>query len=181
MRFIREWLTSPRDVAAIAPSSRALAREITREINSETGPVLELGPGTGVFTRAILKAGVAPGDLTLVERNKRFAAGLHREFPRCRVYNSCATELTDIPAAAGTYGAVISGLGLLNMPRETVSAVLDGVFHLLRPGASLYQFTYGWRVPIPKELVSSKGIETERIRVVLSNLPPASVYRIRRP
>ncbi|HYF53350.1 MAG TPA: hypothetical protein VEA41_03745, partial [Salinarimonas sp.] len=70
--FLKAWLRQPLQVAAVAPSSRALAGLMTRGIGPCTGPVVELGPGTGSFTRALLERGVAEADLVLVESEPDF-------------------------------------------------------------------------------------------------------------
>ena len=114
----------------------------------------------------------------MVELNRRFAKKLRRDFPDSHVHCASAKDLSAVSDGGGTYGAVVSALGFLNMPRDVVEDFLDGVFRYLRPGGKLYQFTYGWRVPIPRGLMAEKGIEATRTGIVLQNLPPASVYQI---
>src|SRR5215472_17349379 len=79
--FARAWAAHPQRVGAIAPSSRRLARLITSEISPDSAPVLELGPGTGVFTRALLGRGLREDQLILVECDPRFARLLERDYP----------------------------------------------------------------------------------------------------
>ena len=83
MRFLRALITRPKNVGAIVPSSPALARAIAREIDPKAGPVLEMGPGTGVITQAILERGIAPEQLTLLEYDDEMAPHLATRFPRC--------------------------------------------------------------------------------------------------
>ncbi len=91
--FLRAWLADPRRVSAITPSGMALARLVTAEITPATGPVLELGAGTGVFTRALLARGVQERDLTLLEYGVDFARLLGERFPRARVLSMDAARL----------------------------------------------------------------------------------------
>lgn len=91
--FFRSWLAAPLRVAAVAPSGSALARIMTQDITSSTGPVIELGPGTGVFTAKLLERGVRPEDLTLVEYGANFARHLETRFPRARVLRMDAARL----------------------------------------------------------------------------------------
>ena len=72
LSFFTAWMAAPGRVGAIAPSGAALAELITRDINANTGPVLELGPGTGAFTYQLLKRGVRQQDLTLIEYGSDF-------------------------------------------------------------------------------------------------------------
>lgn len=177
--FLREWLRAPLQVAAIAPSGKQLSRLITSEITGQTGPVIELGPGTGVFTRQLLANGVAPADLTLVELNPSFSTTLRAEFPGVQVLNMGADRLAVDHVLDGRQaGAMVSGLGLLSMPKELVHDILSGVRAHLAPGASLYQFTYGWRCPVPEDVMADLGLQSRPIGSALANLPPATVYKI---
>ena len=94
--FLGEVLRHPTEVVAIAPSSAAVARRMTDGLDGITGPVVEIGPGTGSFTRAILARGVAPEQLTLMETNTRFCDSLERQFPGVRVLNRPAQEIDPI-------------------------------------------------------------------------------------
>src|SRR5262245_52870673 len=92
-RFFRSWIADPVRVAAVAPSSDALSRLITSEIQAADGPILELGAGTGVFTRALLGRGVRENDLTLVEYGSDFMRALQLRFPQARVLWMDAAQL----------------------------------------------------------------------------------------
>ncbi|WP_235829737.1 class I SAM-dependent methyltransferase [Frigidibacter oleivorans] len=170
-------------MAAIAPSGPALAALITSEIGTRHAPVLELGPGTGVFTRALIARGLAPEDLALVELDDTFAGLLRTRFPEAQILQMSAARLRGLSLFDGRKaGAAVSGLGLLSMSPRTVMAILSGTFAHLRPGAAFYQFTYGPRCPVPRPVLDRLGLEARRIGGTLRNLPPASVYRIaRRP
>ncbi|MBV8972282.1 MAG: SAM-dependent methyltransferase [Sphingomonadaceae bacterium] len=177
--FLKAWLAAPLRVAAIAPSGRALARAMTAEIGPETGPVIEFGPGTGVFTQAILDAGVPPEQLVMVEAGASFAALLRARFPAVRLVEGSAGALADVPLfGPGAAGAVVSGLPLLSMPRPLVRAIIAKAFAELRSGGALFQFTYGYRCPVPDAILGEIGLTAARTATVLANAPPASVYRI---
>ena len=179
--FLRAWADRPGQVAAIAPSGRLLAELITREITRETGPVLELGPGTGVFTRALLARGVRERDLTLIECREDFAGVLQGRFPEARLLCMDATRLARMTLGEGARpGAVISGLPLRKMPPKKVLSILGGAFAALRPEGCFYQFTYRPGSPIPHRILARLGLEATRIGAALWNVPPAAVYRLRR-
>jgi len=178
--FLRAWLKNPLRVAAVAPSGRALANLITCEISRDTWPVIELGPGTGAFTRALIARGVREEDLTLIEFGSEFAAALHFHYPRARTLWMDAARLRTIDLFDGRLaGAVVSGLPVLSMPPRKVIAILTGAFRKMRPDGAFYQFTYGPRCPVPLRLMDHLGLQAERIGGTLVNLPPAAVYRIR--
>ncbi len=179
--FLRAWLKNPLRVAAVAPSGRALANLITSEITRNTGPVIELGPGTGVFTRTLIARGIKQEDLALIEFGPEFAAALHFHYPRARTLQMDAARLRAVELFEGRpAGAVVSGLPVLSMSPRKVIAILTGAFNKLRPDGAFYQFTYGPLCPVPPRLLNRLGLEAERIGGTLANLPPAAVYRIRR-
>lgn len=181
LSFLRAWTLAPFRTGSVTPSSPSLAALITREIGPETGPVLELGPGTGPFTRALLERGVRENDLTLVESDPDFAALLTRRFPAARIVEMDAVGLRHLPLFDGPIvGAAISGLPFrLITPRQS-SAILEGVFASLRPGAALYQFTYGRRCPFDQAVLDRLDLEAVRIGSTFRNFPPATVYRVSR-
>ena len=176
--FLKAWIGAPLRVASVVPSGPRLAHLITARIGPDTGPVLELGPGTGVFTRALLKAGVAERNLTLIEAEDSFADLLSLRFPQARLYRMYAGGLRHLPPASRQHGAAISGLPLLSMPQSQVLRVLAGVFAQLRPGAALWQFTYGPRCPVPARIRTGLGLRTQRAGHTLRNFPPATVWQI---
>ncbi len=179
--FFRAWLRNPRRIAAVAPSGRALASLITSEISQETGPVIELGPGTGVFTRALIERGVRQENLALIEFGSEFASKLNFYYPNARTLWMDAARLHTVQLFGGRpAGAVVSGLPLLSMPHHKVLAILTDAFQKMRRDGAFYQFTYGLRCPVPYKLLRHLGLEGEKIGGTLANLPPAAVYRLRR-
>ncbi|WP_249123665.1 MULTISPECIES: methyltransferase domain-containing protein [unclassified Bradyrhizobium] len=179
--FFRAWVTQPARVGAIAPSGAALARLITSEIGPNTGPVIELGPGTGVFTEALLARGVQQENLALIEYGSDFVRLLQLRFPDARVLWMDAGQISQHNLFdSQSVGAVVSGLPLLNMTPRKMMAILGGAFNYLRPGGAFYQFTYGPRCPVPRPLLDRLGLKATCIGSALLNVPPASVYRISR-
>jgi phosphatidylethanolamine/phosphatidyl-N-methylethanolamine N-methyltransferase len=179
LSFFLQWLSDPLQVGAVAPSSPALAAAITAEIEPESAPVIELGPGSGAFTRALLERGIPQERLALVEQSPAFASALARRFPDAQVLCADAAALGALDVFPGEgAGAVISGLPLLLMSAEKVAAILRSAFTQLRLGGAFYQFTYGSRSPVPHRTLEHLGLTATLIGKTLANLPPASVYRI---
>lgn len=180
--FLRAWISNPFRVGAVVPSGAALAKLITSEVSERTGRVLELGPGTGVFTRALLSRGVAEQNLTLVEYDPDLARILALRFPDAQVIQldaatlSCAVRRFQIR----TVQAAISGLPLLAFPQSKVVRILHGIFACLAPRGALYQFTYGPRCPVARPILDRLHLRAVRVGGTFANLPPASVYRITR-
>jgi phosphatidylethanolamine/phosphatidyl-N-methylethanolamine N-methyltransferase len=92
-----------------------------------------------------------------------------------------ATRLKHVELFGGEgAGAIVSGIPLLLMPAKSVIALLEGAFERLRSDGAFYQFTYGRNIPIARPILDRMGLKATRIGGTLANLPPASVYRIRR-
>ena len=181
LSFFRAWISDPGSVGAVAPSGIALAKLMASEITPATGPILELGPGTGVFTRAMLERGVREQDLTLVEYQSDFVGLLRLRFPKARVISMDAAGMHHCKLFQNApVGAVVSGLPLLNMSPRKALAILAGAFGYVRPGGAFYQFTYGPRCPVPRCFLDRLGLHATCVGRALLNVPPASVYRITR-
>jgi phospholipid N-methyltransferase len=181
LSFFLNWLADPLQVGAVAPSSPALAALMTEEIAPESAPVIELGPGSGAFTRALLDRGIPEDRLALIEHSPRFAGELRERFPDARVLCMDAAALDSIDVFAGdSAGAVVSGLPLLLISPAKLSAILESAFQRLRPDGAFYQFTYRSRPPVPRPILDRLDLTATLIGRTLANIPPAAVYRIQR-
>ncbi len=181
--FLRAWLRDPRGIGAVTPSGAALARLMTMHVSQMDGPVIELGPGTGALTRALLARGVPAHRLALIEADPHFADALARRYPKATILRMDAAQLGHTESLFGEERAcaVVSGLPLLSMPAAQVAAIVQGVFERqLRSGGMFYQFTYGPRCPLPKTLLDRLDLQAQRVGSALLNLPPAAVYRFSR-
>jgi phosphatidylethanolamine/phosphatidyl-N-methylethanolamine N-methyltransferase len=181
VRFIRSWLEKPLAIGAVTPSGRVLARTMARYVDTEIpGPIIELGPGTGPVTEALLARGVPQKRLVLVEFNPGFCRILRSRFPEATVVQGDAYslrrtlgEVLEEPAAA-----IVSGLPLLNKPMRTRIRLINEAFGLMHENAPFVQFTYSMAAPpIPKGLSRIAAEASERIWM---NLPPARVWSYRR-
>jgi phosphatidylethanolamine/phosphatidyl-N-methylethanolamine N-methyltransferase len=178
LRFLRALIARPKTVGAIAPSSPALAEAIAREIDPALGPVLEVGPGTGVITNAILTRGVLPERLTLLEYDEDLAQHLAARYPKAHVVQGDAFELDrSLGARRDTlFGAIVSGIPLLNHSAARRHAFMLGLVRRLLPGAPLIQFSYGPHPPVPP----LPGYSVARTAMVFANIPPAKVWVYRK-
>ncbi|MEI2418345.1 hypothetical protein V8Z80_19360 [Orrella sp. JC864] len=180
-RFYQAWRADPKGIGAVLPSSPALAAAITRDIGAATGPVIELGSGTGVFTRALRARGVPEETLALVEMDAGFAQRLRRDFPHAQVCCLDAARLAGDPLFYGRgAGAVVCGLPLLNMPLRQQVGILRGAFSQLRAGGAFYLFTYGPRCPVPRRVLDRLGLRATKRQTVMLNVPPAHVWKLTR-
>ncbi|WP_294130882.1 methyltransferase domain-containing protein [Sphingobium sp.] len=179
--FLAAWVQKPRQTASVVPSSRYLARLMVAQIDPADGRVLELGGGTGVFTRAILGTGLPPEKLEVVEINPAFARGLRRHFPHVSVLETPAQIVSTAAAGEpGSYQTVVSGLPLLAMDRHVHHDILSESFRMLQPGGSFVQFTYSMRPPVSREVIDALDLDVVRVGQTVRNFPPATVFRFTR-
>ena len=178
--FLRSWIERPLSTGAVTPSGKILARTMARYVDPHSnGPVVELGPGTGPVTEALVEAGVAPSRLVLVEFNPTFCRILRARYPEATLVQGDAYSLRRLletlllqPAAA-----VVSGLPLVTKPIKMRLRLIRDAFDLMLPGAPFVQFTYSVASPLPQRLGGFSAEASERIWM---NLPPARVWVYRR-
>ncbi len=177
--WLQQVLRAPRATGAILPSGQSLATEMT--VNLPDGLVVELGPGTGVITRALLRHRKHPQDLIAIEFNPHFAAALATEFPSVDILTGRAEQMSaliDMPPYS--VAAVVSGLPLRNMSAATHYRILSGAFRLLRTDGVFVQFTYGPVCPVAPAVLYRLGLVAHKTAMIWRNVPPASVWHITR-
>ena len=178
IRFLKALIARPKTVGAVIPSSPALARAMAGLIDPKAGPVLEIGPGTGVISEAILERGVPAARLTLVEYDDALARYLAARFPQAQVIQGDAFDLDQTLRGRDSraFGAIVSGLPLLNHPVARRLAYMESVTRRLAPSAPLIQFSYGAHAPV----VPPPGFAVVCAAQVWANIPPAKVWVYRR-
>ncbi len=179
--FGREWLRAPLQVGALAPSSTGLSQAITEGLAEEHGPVLELGPGTGVITGAILDRGVPQQQLSIIEASEGFAAALTDRYRGVNVIHGDAARVRHLsPFGPAGAGSIICGLPLVSMTPGKILRVLAGSFSSLRSGGEFRLFTYAPYCPVPDAIRTRLGLVARRAAFVTLNMPPATVYILER-
>ncbi len=180
-RFIRSWFERPLVTGAVAPSGKVLAQTMASYVDPRRpGRVVELGPGTGPVTDALIGRGVEQERLVLVEYNLDFCQLLRRRFPRATIVQGDAYEVQDTLAEVLTEpcAGVISSLPLFTKPLDQRVALLSAAHDMMHPNAPFVQFTYAVVPPIPARAARCTTTASERIWL---NLPPARVWVYRRP
>ena len=175
--FLQEWLVNPQRTGSVVPSSRQLAAAMARWLprNPESF-VLELGPGTGAVTAALLKRGMREDRLVAIENNPNLTKLLRKRFPRAQIITGDAwhmdTLLRDLREPVETVGAVISSLPLLNFPKDQVEALAQKIRAMLEPKGNWVQYSY--RI----DKLRPRGASSFRLhasKIVWLNFPPARV------
>jgi len=180
IKFFKNWIDQPKAVGAVLPTSASTARKMASLINEKSGnPVLELGPGTGVITKAILDKGIRPEDLFSVEFSENFLPDLQRSYPGVNFIHGDAFNLQSVlpDLDERKFDAIVSGIPLLNFPVESRIQLLEDLLDRLNPGRPVIQFSYGPKSPIPPNW-STRTVEP--LDWMVRNVPPARLWVYRR-
>ena len=177
--FTREIWANPRAMGAACPSAPALASGMAARVPLERdGLVIELGGGTGAVTAALLKHGVPPWKLVVVERSPTLAHHLRQRFPQLRVIQGDAAQLGHLLGHPHPcLSSIVSSLPLRSLHPATTRAVVQQFETLLDSGGRLVQFTYDLRGTHPRLLPGFRRLSS---KIVWSNLPPARVETFER-
>ena len=181
LRFFKGWMDKPRAVGSIVPTSSVTARKMASVVDPSSGlPVLELGPGTGVITKAILQAGISPEKLWSIEYSEDFVNHLRRDYPGVNIIQGDAFDLDETlgDQRDTVFDSVISGVPLLNFPVPQRVAYVEDLLDRIPLGRPIVQITYGPTSPVPP----GRGNYTvEHFDFILRNIPPSRLWIYRRP
>jgi len=174
---VREALSNYAKIGSPVPSSVYLARGMVEALGDvpPERPIIELGPGTGAFTRLLLET-YPDHRIFGIEWNDRFARLLRERFPRLRVGVCCASKMVDYlreeGIEPGTVGGIVSGLPVTGFSKELKAGLFAAIHEALAPGARYVQFTYHrfiWK------RIHPTGLVRQPYRRVWRNFPPAFV------
>ena len=187
LRFFRTFLSNPLQVGAVVPSGRELTRQILSGIDFDHAKVLvELGPGTGAFTKEVVKRRKGDTRVLAVELNPDMAEWIARRHPEVELVRDDARNLRRHLRARGIdrVDAVISGLPFTVFPAHVQSGILESVHDALAPGGQFVTFSYYHTVLMPsahrfEKLLERTFRKVERLPAIW-NVPPAFVFRCRR-
>ncbi|UIJ71707.1 class I SAM-dependent methyltransferase [Aurantimonas sp. HBX-1] len=175
-RFFATWVKHPVKMGAVAPSSPSYCAMMVRHATTALdGPILELGPGLGVVTRALLGAGVAPERITSIEYDAEFARELKQRFPKVNVIQGDGFDLDRTLGARRDekFAAILFAIPIVSFSQARRQALFTDYFSRLRPGGNLTQLSYLWKPPVEPV----KGVFTvSHSPIVWSNIPPARVW-----
>lgn len=187
-KFFKVFLRAPALTSAIMPSSPWLAERMVADVRlNQAKVVVEIGPGTGAFTRAIQKELSPSAFFMAVEIDSQFASHIKRSFPRVHVINDSAARLDHHLQSLGHAAAdcVLSGLPWAGFSGAEQQRVLGSVLRTLRPGGLMTTYAYNHTAWLPggrrfRKLLESTFSEVTTSPTEWRNLPPAFVYRCRK-
>ena len=179
--WIKNYIRHPLKIGSLWPSSSALGSLMARHVNQDTpGYVLELGPGTGSFTKAILQRGIPEERLILLDQSPDFTSMLQEAFPRARVLCGDATDVVKILQSFDIHevSEIISGIPLNAMGVRLRETICGEAFKLLKHRGSFAQVSYLPRCSIPNSIITKYHGQKIYSGIALRNLPPAFVWRV---
>jgi phosphatidylethanolamine/phosphatidyl-N-methylethanolamine N-methyltransferase len=178
--FLKQFLSKPFGVGSIVPSGKQLAKLMVSNLQIEEGDlVVELGPGTGVFTSELLRQGVPPQNIILVEFNPDFAAFLRKEFPMLRIIEGDASQLPHLLKALGIgkVKRIMSGIPMRSLSPDMRRAITQGIADSLGVGGVVVQFTYALIAPLANLQVLQNRLAGNKVATAMQNIPPAFIWR----
>lgn len=178
-RFLKGWAKDPKGVGSIKPTSKPAAKLMVSQIpKGNDFLILELGPGTGIITKTMIDSGIDPNRITSIECEKNFVVHLKKSMPEVNFIEGNAFDLdSSLKDEKGTkFGAILSGIPLLNFSKSDRRRLLIGGLNWLKEGHPFVQLSYGPKAPVE---IKETEISVEPTNWVLANVPPARfwVYR----
>lgn len=188
MLIFSKFLKSPRTVGAVSPSSRALARMMVSSLPHDTPvSVVELGPGTGAFTGAIVDRIGPDARFLAVDIEPAFVEQIRKRWPSVECVCASAENLERLvrDRGIGPVDHIISGLPFASLPVGMTRQILEGIEHTLRPGGTFttFQYVHGYRMPsgrLFRRQMSEIMGGAPRRRLVLRNFPPTFILTWKR-
>jgi len=180
IRFFKGWRSNMKAVGSIVPTSGITARRMASVVNPHSGlPVLELGPGTGVITKAILQKGVQPENLVSIEFSTDFFQHLVKTYPAVDFING---DAFDLDKTLGTrrdqqFDSVVSAVPLLNFPMHMRVSLIDDLLSRIPVGRPVIQISYG---PLSPVVAMPDRYQISHYDFVVRNIPPAQLWVYRK-
>ena len=182
---MKEVIRANKSTGAIAPSGRQLADTVTDMAQvHQSNVIVEYGPGTGVFTEAILLKKRPDAYFIALEVNEEFVKATQERCPGVHVYHDCAQNARRYLEEAGYDGCdtIVSGLPWTRFDDELQDEILQATYDVLVPGGRFVTFAYAVSPFVPsgrkffrEKLVAQFG-PVERSEHIWKNFPPCVVF-----
>lgn len=175
-QFLKGWMRKPGAVGSVKPTGRPAAAAMASFVPVESdAPVLELGPGTGVITQAMLERGIVEDRIVGIEHSPAFCGYLRERFPGVAFLEGDAFRAADLLARTPwtRFCAIIGAVPLLNFPRPMRARLIESCLEMMEPGGPFIQISYGPKPPVPPR-PGRYSVTTSNW--IVKNVPPARIY-----
>ena len=181
IQFLQAFLKNPLHVGAITPSSPDLALQMIEDIEpSRENIVVELGVGTGSFTKPISQIVSDDKSYLGVEISRDFVKALKKEYPNLRFVCGNATKLYKLheKSGLGKVGYIISGIPFVTLPNEVGDEILAEISKFMDEGCMFrtFQYAHGYYMPSAVKLrkfMRSRYGKAKKSPLIVKNVPPA--------
>lgn len=173
--FLKEILSHPTKVGALAPSSDKLAKALAAQVKfpGNEDYIVEIGAGTGAITHALLERGIPVKNIIVIERAKNLVEHLNKRFPRANILEGDAVDLSKLLNGDNQrITTVVSSLPLRSLPEQTVKQIIEQLEKVLSEGGQYIHYTYSFTAH-PTEL--SAAFKHQHSLRIWQNIPPAKV------
>ena len=185
LTFLKNFVRHPTQVGAIAPSSPGLVRVMVDWFEwDDAKNVVEFGPGTGVFTEAVVGRLCDGAKFFAIERSAELVEATRRRCPGVTVHQESVTEVAELcrQESMSEVDAIVCGLPWASFSDSLQSDIMDAMLEVLRPGGQFATFAYWQGLALPAGQRFSRRLRdtfatVQRSPTVWRNLPPAFVYR----
>lgn len=177
MNFFLEYCKHPFTIGAVAPSSRHLAVKMLEPVDFNTCKcIVEYGPGTGVFTREVIRRKKDETVFLIIEQNQEFYKNLLAEFGDCKNVILCHGDAAKIKMYLKKYkiehvDAIISGLPFASLPKDVSTKIFLETQDVIRNCGKFITFQY----TMLKKGMFLQYFDIRKTTFELRNFPPAFV------
>ena len=170
--FFQVLLTSPGAMGAIYPSSKSLANKMAAQIpNTLSDIVVEIGPGTGTITRALLDSGIQAEKLIIIERSEAMVNYLHAQFNDLQIIHGDAKHIKQL-VNNQSVSCIVSSLPLKSLQAKDAEEIIAAIYATLIPDGIYIQYGYKF---FREKLNLEQHFNLIHSKHVWFNLPPARV------
>ncbi len=176
--FITSWAKNPRLVGSVLPSQPTLTNAMANLVDlSVEGSIIEIGAGTGVVTKPLLKR-VGRDRLLVIERNEHLFNILRKTFPDANILLEDAQHLPQIMARHGVVkiNSIVSSLPFLTIPDDLGEMIFAEMVRAIGKNGKIIQFSFGLKSPISKEWLENHGMKGSCAKTIFAHIPPAKVW-----
>src|SRR3989344_848813 len=184
VEFLKEFIRHPQWTGTFFASTEPMAHAITEVAGlARADSIVELGPGDGVFTKAIVAKKKPTADFFALETNPFFVEATRQACPGVEVYEDSAENIAKYLKQRGrtSTDVIVSALPWAAFSEEMQKRIFSAVIDSLRPGGTFVTIAYVTGRPMPagrrfEKLLRSRLVDVTKSPIVWRNRPPAIVY-----
>ena len=179
--WFKNYIKHPLEIGAIFPTSKITSKLMASELDiKKDSIVVELGPGTGKITQAILDKGVNEKNLILVEINDQFSNALKIKYPKINIFSEDAVTFFEKfeERYKRKIDIIISAIPLVSLDKNNNDLLCDLAIKNLSSKGKFIQITYFIKCSFSENIIKKLQLKKSLVGFSLINIPPAFVWKI---